>query len=325
MTLSDLARPRRPAFRLPLLLAAAMLLLISAASFARAADVVYPLGMRVGLVPADGMKAGRAGFEAEEKKTIIMIAELPPQAYDDMEKTMTIEALSGQGLEVDKREPVSLTNGKGVLVSGHQSVNGARYRKWLLLASVSDVTALVVAQAPDAEKESYSDAAMRSTITSVAARPNPLDEQLSMIPFKISDLSGFRIVRVIAGTAVVMTSGPKDAPDADEQPQFVIAVANGLPVEAAERENFAKQTMGLLSNFKDMHLTFSEPLRIGGLQGYELRADAKDQRKNADVSIVQWIRFGTGGYMQMVGVSPKDKWADNFPHFRAIRDGVDVR
>ena len=31
-------------------------------------------------------------------------------------------------------------------------------------------------------------------------------------------------------------------------------------------------------------------------------AEAKDARSGADVMVVQWLRFGSGGFMQMIGV-----------------------
>jgi hypothetical protein len=39
---------------------------------------------------------------------------------------------------------------------------------------------------------------------------------------------------------------------------------------------------------------------------------------------VQWLRFGTGGYMQMIGVARAQDWPDVFTRIRAVRDGIDV-
>jgi hypothetical protein len=56
-----------------------------------------------------------------------------------------------------------------------------------------------------------------------------------------------------------------------------------------------------------------------------MRVDAKHVKSGADVVIVQWIRFGAGAVLRIVGVAPKDKWAAAFPRFRAVRDGIDTR
>jgi hypothetical protein len=43
------------------------------------------------------------------------------------------------------------------------------------------------------------------------------------------------------------------------------------------------------------------------------------------VQIVQWLRFGTGGYVHIIGFAKKAGWTDTFMRFRAVRDGVTSR
>ena len=49
-------------------------------------------------------------------------------------------------------------------------------------------------------------------------------------------------------------------------------------------------------------------MRIGGQPGHEVRAQAKDVQTGADVELVQWLRFGTGAYLRILGFAPKEKW-----------------
>jgi len=37
------------------------------------------------------------------------------------------------------------------------------------------------------------------------------------------------------------------------------------------------------------------------------------------------VRFGSGGFLRIVGVGRKDDWDALFPRFRAVRDGIDLR
>jgi hypothetical protein len=69
----------------------------------------------------------------------------------------------------------------------------------------------------------------------------------------------------------------------------------------------------------------SEPLRIGGQSGYQTMAEAKDARSGADVRVVQWLRFGGGGFMQMIGVGPADTWTSVLSRLRAVRDSVELK
>jgi hypothetical protein len=43
------------------------------------------------------------------------------------------------------------------------------------------------------------------------------------------------------------------------------------------------------------------------------------------MKLVQWIRFGNGAFVRFVGFARADAWAQAFPKFRAVRDGVKPR
>ena len=82
-------------------LSAALLLLPAAA-----ADAVFPVGSRLGLVPPAGLKAATSfpGFEDQENGVFIRLVALPAEAFAEIEKTMTNDALKKQGMTVEKRE-----------------------------------------------------------------------------------------------------------------------------------------------------------------------------------------------------------------------------
>ncbi len=63
-------------------------------------------------------------------------------------------------------------------------------------------------------------------------------------------------------------------------------------------------------------------MRIGGQPGHEMRVTGKDAKSGADVEVVQWLRFGSGAYLRMVGFAPKEGWVEAYSRFRAVRDGM---
>lgn len=314
---------------LALTLFATLVAAAAPAGDARAADAVFPQGSRVGLTPPQGLTPSRVftGFEDRDKNAAILVFELPREAYGEIEKTMTVENLKKQGLDVEKREDFPVTDGKAFLVTATQSVSGQKLGKWLLLASIGDLTVMVNAQIPDSAKDAYSDAAIRAAMATVKVRATPIEEQLALLPFKAEELSGFRVIEVSENKTLVLADRPADVSIADaiQYPQMVIGAAPAPTIEPNERANFARESIASLNAFTDMRITFSEPMRLGGQQGYEIRVDAKDVRSGKDVTIVQWLRFGTGAVVRMVAVAPKEKWAAAFPRFRAIRDGIAPR
>jgi len=295
-----------------------------AAAPAFADETQFPKGFRVGLVPPTGLtlSSSFAGFEDPERKVAIGLLEFPAQAYYGIEAMIFREGANLQ-IVVDHRELLPLASGIGVLVSGHVQIEGVRYRKWLLVTSGPDVTAVVRAQAPDESKEAYPDDAMRASLASVALRPPPLDEQLSLLPFRLDELAGFRIMRVLPEGAIVLTDGPRDD-QAIEQPHLIASVSAGGPDQSGDRATFAQRLLTATPGFIDMRLTGSEPMRIGGRPGHEVRAEARDPVSGTAVQMIQWVRFGGGGFLRVVGFASKQRWAEAYPRFRAVRDGIEL-
>ena len=301
----------------------------------RAADPIFPPGSRIGLVPPAGMVTADAffGFSDPSKDAAILIAALPAAAYSQIEKTMDTEALRKQGITLDKREPMQLKVGKGFLFTGRQVVDKARYRKWLLVAAASDLTALVTVQVPEREN-AYSDPVVRAALATLAVRPSvPQAEELNLLPFDIGDLAGFQIDSVLRGRALVLTDAqsgePKDSakgpPEAGRIARLLVAAMPGGPAEPDERASFARLSFNEIAGIRDVHITMAEPLRIGGQPGYQSMAEAKDARSGDDVMVVQWLRFGSGGFLQMTGIAPVDHWTAVLARLRTIRDSIEPK
>jgi hypothetical protein len=321
---------RRLALRwLPVLAALAAMLMPAQSLWAQTAGALFPLGSRLGLVPPPGMVLSQTfqGFEDTQNNVFIRVIAMPEQAYAEIEKTMTNPALKKQGMTVEKRESFALSASKGVLIVARQEANDLRFRKWLLIAPVANLTALVSVEVSDAAKDAYSAAAIRAALASLTHRPIiPVDEQLSMVPFRIGNLAGLRLARVVPGVAVQLTDGPKDDFEAIKQPHLVISVAQGGPQQSSDRDSFARLALGGgMPPFKDVHILGSETMRIGGQPGHEMRAEAKDAKTGTEVEIVQWLRFGTGAYLRIIGFAPKQSWTPTFTRFRAVRDGLEPR
>ena len=138
---------------------------------ALATDTIYPVGSRVGLIPPAGMVASNkfVGFNDPNAEAAILINVLPAAAYAQIEKTVDSEAAKRQGVHLDKREPITLSAGKGLLLSGWQMAEGSRFRKYLLLLAADDLTVLVTIQVPD-QDTLYPDKAVRAALATLTVR-----------------------------------------------------------------------------------------------------------------------------------------------------------
>ena len=302
--------------------------LATAPSFA--AEPVFPTGSLVGFVPPPGFVASRRfpGFENTDSGASIVLFNLPPQAYADIEKSMTTEAFKAQGITEEKRENLTLPSGKGVLVIGSEQENGQKFRKWMFLGSVPAAIAIAAVRIPDNALKDYPDNVIKTSLLTMTARASvPIEEQISLVPFRLSEMSGLRPVRVLSGAGIFLTDGPKDAPEVADQPVFVVSIGQGGPEQAEERANFARNVFTGLAEFKDVRIVSGDMLRLGGgsMPTHELQAEAKDAKTDTPMRLVQWVRFGPGAFVRMIGIARAGAWSKEYPRFRAVRDGVKPR
>lgn len=322
---------------LPILLVAVWTALAAAAAFspALAAEPQFPNGMRIGLVPPNGLtpSSGFPGFEDSARKVTIAIFDLPGGAYKAIERAAFGEGI--KGLTVRKRELFSFAHGMGFLFTGHAEIDGLSVYTYDLLINntytgkLGHVAGFVRVHVPDAAHEAYPDAVIRAALQSVTFRLPPAGELraelrkqlLKEVPFKFGDMAGFRVMRVVPPAVAVLIDGPKDDPI--KNPYMLISIGRGAPEQADTRARFARDLLAD-APLKNVAITNMESMRIQNQVGYEVRADANGP-DGAPVKIVQWLRFGTTGYLRVVGVVPKDRWDELFPRFRAVRDGIDRR
>jgi hypothetical protein len=189
-----------------------------------------------------------------------------------------------------------------------------------------DLIALVTVQIPDDAAKLYPDSAIHTALSSVAIRATvPVEEQLGLLPFRVGELAQFRIGGVIPGRAIMLTDSPNADPGLDVDSHIVVEVAPGGPAQAANRDAFARDLFGTIPNLKDIHLNSAEPLRIGGQPGHQVMAVGKDVRTGKDINVVQWLRFGGGAYLRMIGVARSSAWIQTYARFRQVRDGIDLQ
>lgn len=308
----------------------ALLALLVFAMPARAADPVFPTGSRLGLVPPGNMMPSKTfeGFGDPEKNAAIMITALPPEAYEPLEKAGVPEPLRKQGFTIDTHDPIALKDAKSFLITGTEVADKTRYRKWLLVVAFADVTALVSVQVPE-EEQTYSDKALRAALATLTVRANvPEAERLSLLPFTIGDQAGFKVSDVMAGrAAMLIDAGQNTDKDAGFtlNARLLIAVLDSGPMEPDQWPDFARTTFGSIVGIKDVRIQISEPLRVNGRPGYQIVAQAKDITTGIDLMVVQWLRYAGGGFLDMVGMGRAEKWNEEFPRLRTIRDSIEPK
>ena len=305
--------------------ALALLGLVLGASAAMA-DPVFPSGSRVGLEPPPGMVTSKrfTGFEDAEHKVAILVLDLPATAYVEAESSLFAKPQTDvQGLT---RRAFPFNEGIALLATGTAQEDGKRQRlhKWFFLATtvagpVPNLTAFITVEVPEAARSVYTDEVVEKTLKSVTFRKPPVAEQLALLPFALKDLAGFHVRQVAMPASVVLSDSEDGVPFS--QAYVVVTVASGGPANADDRGRFAQDLINS-GPVRNLVITNGETMRVKGMPGNEVRATANNL-EDKPVRIVQWLRFGSTGFMRIVAVSPKDEWDAMFPRFRALRDGIE--
>ena len=288
-------------------------------------EPTYPPGSRVGLEVPGGLKPSTRipGFEDAERKVSITILDLPAAAYFELEAAAFTKL---PDFQLTKREGVPFESGIGFLITGITKKGGVTLHRWSLLAqslgnTVHDLTTLINVEMPESALSVYSDAVVRKALASVTFRPAPIKEQLSMLPFRFGDLAGFEVVQVMPTGTVVL------ADKADEKtvsrPVMIVSVGRSGPADSTDRGRFARDLVAT-TPVRELSIRSAESMRINNAAGHEIRAEGKDPT-GQPLSVVQWLRFGSGGYLRIVGAGPSSEWDQMFGRFRAVRDGIDMR
>jgi hypothetical protein len=308
----------------PARLLTAVALLIAALKPAFAADTVFPLGVRVGLTPLVGLSVSKTfpGFESEDHSVKVLVTELPADAYNEVKNAFTNPAGTG-GV---KPESLETAAGPAYYTVENAKEGSTNVRRYSMILSGGAFSGYVAVQVPEDASKIYTDDAVRQMFSSATLRKEvPISEQLGMLPFKLNDLASFKNVRTLAPGAAVILADADEKTGFEPAPFMIIGVIGATPPEPDDRARFAQQAATNIPGVRDAHMTMAEPIRIGGMPGYETRIDATSGKDNTKVTVVQWIRFGGATSMRIVGSAPRDQWSAAFPRFRAVRDGIEPK
>ena len=309
----------------PIRLFAAAAVLIGLLCPALAADTVFPRGMRLGLTPLVGLSPAKSftGFETEDHGVKVLVAELPAEAYGEVMNAFKANPEGSGGI---KSESIETSVGIAYYTIEAAKDGQTNVRRYSMIVPGGTFSGYVAVQVPESASKIYTDDAIRQMFATAAIRRQvPVDEQLGLMPFKISELSEFKNVRTLApGGAIILADGD-ETKGFEIAPFMVIGIMGAAPAQPDDRGRFAQQAATTIPGVRDARITMSEPIRIDGMPGYETRIDATSGKENTSVTVVQWLRFGGQTTLRVIGSAPRDVWTQAFPRFRAVRDGIQPR
>ena len=166
-------------------------------------------------------------------------------------------------------------------------------RRYSMILPGGTFSGYIAVQIPENAAKIYTDEAVRQMFASAVIRKEvPVEEQLGLMPFKISELGDFKNIRTLAPGAAIILADGDETTGFEPAPFMVIGLIGSTPAQPDDRGRFAQQAATTIPGVRDARITMSEPIRIDGMPGYETRIDATSGKDNTAVTVVQWLRFG---------------------------------
>jgi hypothetical protein len=302
---------------------AALALLVATAFPALAADAVYPPGLRLGMVPLVGLSKAKTfpGFESEDGSVKVLITELPPAAYNEVVSAFNANPAGANGVKPDK---IETSAGLAYFTTESAKAGDTLVKRYSMIVPGTGFSGYVAVQIPENASKIYTDEAVRQMFATAAIRKEvSADEQIGLLPFKITDLAGFKDIRtLVPGSSIILADG-NESSGYESKPFMILGLIGATPQAADDRARFAQEAALQIPGLRESRITMSEPIRINGQQGFETRIDGVSGKDKTPVTVVQWIRFSNGGAsLRIIASAPRDQWPAAFTRFRAVRDGI---
>src|SRR5260370_18377003 len=225
----------------PLRLWSGVALFVTAICPAFAADPIFPPGMGVGMTPLVGLSRAKTfvGFETEDQSVKVLVTELPAEAYGEVMNAFKANPAGTNGI---KPESIETAAGLAYYTAESAKDGATNVRRYSMILPGGTFSGYVAVQVPENATKIYSDDAVRQMFASAVIRKEvPVEEQLGLLPFKISEPSDFKNVRKLApGHAVIFAAGD-GATGFVPGPSLLIGLIGATPAQPEDRGRFAQQ------------------------------------------------------------------------------------
>src|SRR5205085_8421775 len=116
------------------------------------------------------------------------------------------------GANAVKPESLQTAAGEGFYTAETAKDGTETVRRFSMIISGGAFSGYLAAQVPESATNTFSDDAMRQMFASAVVRKEvPVEEQLALLPFKITELSAFKNVRTLApGAAILLADGDEE-------------------------------------------------------------------------------------------------------------------
>jgi hypothetical protein len=284
---------------------------------ALAAPVRVP-GTSVSLEPPAGFVSAESypGFQNPEKQATILVTQMPAPAAE-IRKAMTKDLLATRGITLLSSSEEKVGGRDALLVHVAQSAGGVDYLKWILLWGDAEETVMVTGTFPKSAGEELGAAIRSAVLTATPSAVEPSGPFEGLL-FRIEPAGKLKIANRVSNMLLLTEDGRQGTLGPGE-PIYVIGSsfgAGGVGNLKAFSEARARKT----EQITDLQNLTGREITLGGLEAWEILADAKDVKSGIAIRLYQVIAPDAGGYFIAQGLVGEGRAAEMLPEFRRVTE-----
>jgi hypothetical protein len=270
----------------------------------------------VKLIRPDGFEPANLynGFQQPSTKSSVMVTTLPG-SFSQIVSGFTAAQLKARGLMLKSKQNISIDGNPGLLINLTQSAYGNEFTKWIAIFGTEKETKIVTAAFPTARAAKLS-ARLKSAVLSAkldVASPTAISADIGFTiaaSDKVKSVPGVGKMRVYTKDGVIPAKSPAD-------PLF-IAAPSFSEVVISDRREFAIERLLKTSQIKIDAVPTATAIKIDGLDGYEILADAKDATSDTPIVVYQVMLFDNRSYILMQGLVGTNVRTEYLPVFQSM-------
>ena len=283
--------------------------------------VFASLGVKLRLPSGFAQDKTFDGFSLPEKKASVMILSLPGP-FAQIAQGFTAENMKPRGLTLLGKTEQKVGNLPGMLVQFDQSAGGIDFRKWALLYGTDAKTTFITATFPVSEEAQFSEQ-LKACLLSATAADDPAAAEDATLPFTLAMPTKLKRVAGVSRTLVFNKQGKLPNPSPAD-PLFIAAPSLGTGNYPGTKET-AERRLHQMAQIKNVKITSTKPVTIGGIDGFESLAAAEDKESGDPLAIYQVMVFHEGGYFLLVGLIGSQHGEEYLPEFKTLAHSLKLK
>lgn len=276
---------------------------IAAATPQQAPNSRVVLDLPAGYVPSPLF----SGFQDDATGVSYVILEAPVSEYDKMAQGFTPEELAKRGIGKVEKSTLARTD-QHIYMRAEQKSEAGTYAKYFVLFRTADQTVLVSVNVP--VRALHGGNIKPEEIERVLATARTTEKPAVRDLYALTYLGPFKEAGTLVGTSKVYTLDGRLDPTRPGDARSAFMVAPSLDKRpVSEPDKLAVGLLASLPGYKNLKPGVPRPILVGGLDGFEVEAEATDEDDGNPIHLYQAMLLGKdGGYFRLIGIAtPQDK------------------